>query len=73
MTPDPEQSYGPLEPPRHVESVTPLSERVSWKTEQENNKRRRKRKPKRRIDEQLSDDIVNEKDTNSEGHIDFRA
>ena len=72
MTPDPDQPYIPAEPPRHVESVTPLSERVTWKQEQEK-KRRKKRRPKRQIDEQLEKEMANEQDANSNGHIDFHA
>jgi hypothetical protein len=72
MTPDPDQPYIPAEPPRHVESVTPLSERVTWKAEQEK-KRRKKRRPKQHIDEQLEEEMANEQDTGSNGHIDFHA
>ncbi len=72
MTPDPDQPYIPAEPPRHVESVTPLSERVTWKKEQEK-KRRKKRRPKQHIDEQLEDEMANEQDAGSNGHIDFHA
>jgi hypothetical protein len=72
MTPDPDQPYIPAEPPRHVESVTPLSERVTWKQEQEK-KRRKKRRPKQQIDEQLEKEMANEQDTGSNGHIDFHA
>jgi len=72
MTPDPEQRFTPLEPLGQVESLTPVSERVAGKKNQEN-KRRRKRKPRRQIDEQLSDEIANGQDADSDGHIDFRA
>ena len=72
MTPDPDQPYIPAEPPRHVESVTPLSERVTWKDEQEK-KRRKQRGPKQQIDEQLEEEMANEQDTGSNGHIDFHA
>ena len=72
MTPDPDQPYIPVEPPRHVESVMPLSERVTRKQEQEK-KRRKKRRPKQQIDEQLEEEMANEQDTGSNGHIDFHA
>jgi len=72
MTPDPDQPYIPMEPPRHVESVTPLSERVTWEKEQEK-KRRKKRRPKQQIDEQLEEEMSKEQDTGSNGHIDFHA
>ncbi len=72
MTPDPDQPFTPVEPPRHVESLTPVNERVARKQEQEN-KRRRKRRPKRQIDEQLEEEMTNEQDAGSDGHIDFRA
>jgi hypothetical protein len=72
MTPDPDQPFTPVEPPRHVESLTPVNERVARKQEQEN-KHRRKRRPKRRIDEQLEEEMADEQGANSDGHIDFRA
>ena len=72
MTPDPDQPYIPVEPPRHVESVMPLSERVTWKQEQEK-KRRKKRRSKQHIDEQLEEEMANEQDTGGNGHIDFHA
>ena len=72
MTPDPDQPFTPVEPPRHVESLTPVNERVARKQEQEN-KRRRRRRPKQQIDEQLEEEMANEQGANSDGHIDFRA
>jgi hypothetical protein len=72
MTPDPDQPFIPVEPPRHVESTTPVSDRVARKQEQEN-KRRKKRKKRPPIDEQLEEEMANEQDAGRDGHIDFRA
>jgi hypothetical protein len=73
MTAGSEQPYSPLQPPRQVEGVTPLSQRVAWNAEKEKKQHRRKRKPKPPIDEQMSDAMENNKNTAADGHIDFRA